>query len=451
MPTQLPRGFWTKWVPAFGTLLVALYFAIFLYKHALNIPYHDDILDVLNFLTQLSQTTDLSYGIGLFFEGHNEHRTLASRIIYSLAFLFEGEANFRTLTFLGNLGIPLLLTMLYITVRRHEHAWLILLPAALVLLQLRTYGLYFFSMSAFAYFYVYFYGFAAIACLHNVNSRRFMAAAIFATLGTFTLASGQLIWIIGLLSLLHQRFILRRGSYAYPFAWLICTVLVLAIWRIDYETQRSMTVTLGNLADIPLHTLLFFLTLCGSAIVDNNVSLAVGAGAIMVCAFIYSALRNLSRDNITLELFVAYILITILSITLGRAAFGELPFALLSRYAFSSTLLLTTTIVMCLYRAPRSVRKPGTYFTVLVLAIGYWLYSFQIYSGALQWELEDRVSRYNKNQYWVIPYPIKETNAIVKESIALDIYHPPARPHPTPTVAPEAKRRIFGPLLRAIE
>jgi hypothetical protein len=361
MPENMSQRIWMQWMPVLVIIAMMLNFAFFLYQHALNIPYHDDILDVLEFLSNVVQSTELSHTVEIFFVEYNEHRTLASRVIYYLAYLVEGKSDFRTLTYLANLGIPLLLLTLYLAIRKHSHAFLILLPAALVLFQLRVYGLYFFSMSAFAYFFVYFYGFACIVCLRGITPRRFITAAVFALLGSFTLASGQLIWCIGLISLLHQTFILRRCSLAYPVCWLICAVLILAVWRIGYDSPHTMSLILQGILEAPVHQVLFFFTLAGSAVSDNNVPLAICAGAIMVCVFLYSTVRNIKREDISLELFAAYVLITILSITAGRASFAELQFALLSRYAYPSVLLFATTIVVCLFRMPERVGNLTSY------------------------------------------------------------------------------------------
>ena len=83
----------------------------------------------------------------------------------------------------------------------------------------------------------------------------------------------------------------------------------------------------------------------------------------------------------------------------------------------------------------RARALPAPLILIPVLLAGvYSSNSYRIYSQALQPHIEKRVNKYNRKRYWVYGQSAKETNAIVKEAIALDVYVPPARPLPKPTI-----------------
>ncbi len=159
------------------------------------------------------ETADSPAGaIEEWFRQYNDHRTNASRLLVYGAYLVQGEVNFRTLTFLANLALPLILLLFYLSVRGEEYRWVFLLVSALLLLNLRSYTIVLWSQPAFAYYCVIFYAFACLFTLHKVTLPKFVLAAVLCTLATFTYASGQIVWLLGLASLLHQCLVTRRRS-----------------------------------------------------------------------------------------------------------------------------------------------------------------------------------------------------------------------------------------------
>ncbi len=441
MVSKIPERVWTRWAPALGILGVMLCYALFLYRHAINIPYADDIFDILQLLINVVKSTDFTHTFKLLFAQHNEHRTLSSRLVYYLLLIVAGEINFRTLIFLANLAIPLMLLLFWLSIRHHRYALLILLPVALVLFQPRFYELSFWSMAGFAYMFVYLYAFASLSCLREVGLIRFLAAVVFASLGTFTLASGQLIWLVGFASLLHQALVVRRISLAYPVCWMCCAALILLAWRIGYETQNTMDFIWNGLLEQPRHYAAYFLVLLGNALSESSVALAVSAGGVMLIIAGYTSVRSIPRNDISLELYAGYIVLSIVVTTLGRASATSLEFALMSHYSLPSVLLLATTIAMLGSRLPASGQKMSVYAVAILLTAAYWVSSFQVHTVRLQQVLERTVKNYNQNTYWAFAKSTVETNAIVSEAIAMGIYKPPPRPYPMPDVAPAASPR----------
>jgi hypothetical protein len=452
----------TQWLPALGIIGSMLYYAAFLYQHALNIPYADDIRDILLFLTEVSQSQDWTHSFGLFFAQINDHRTLSSRIVYYLVYLLTGEVNFRTLVFVGNLGLPLLLLMLYVPIRQKPNALLMLLPAALVLFQLRLFGTSFWSMNAFAFLFVFVYGFASLICLRKLNPARFLGAILFAALATFTLASGQLIWLVGIACVAHQVFVVRRAPVTYLLAWVLAACAVLAIYRIDYESAISLDQLLGVLQDEPLNLVLFFLVSLGRAFTDNNVALAVGSGVVLLIAVVWSSMRRWRGDDISLDLFAWYIILSLFAVAIARIsaiswsqATGALPanisisdaamFMVFSaRYALFSVLLLATTVVLLLSTL-HGGRALAINIIIVLLAFVYCALSYRVSLVGLQEQLYIMVGGHNSKSYWAFGDTNNESNLIVSNAEALGIYRPPARPLPIPNLTGSTHTKALRP------
>ena len=54
-------------------------------------PFADDIYDILAVLSQVIAAEDKMSAFQILFAQHNDHRTLASRLIYCLSYLMSGS------------------------------------------------------------------------------------------------------------------------------------------------------------------------------------------------------------------------------------------------------------------------------------------------------------------------------------------------------------------------
>jgi hypothetical protein len=402
-------------IPRFLIIAIISYYFWFLYLHAVNIPKGDDITDVLQVISAIEQSGSASEILAQLFGQHNDHRTFSSRLIYWGTYGLTGEINFRTLTFLANLGMLMLFIMLCHSVEKSKGRWWVMLTAAVLLFQLRVYALTLWPMAAFAYFYVFVYGFASLYCLHRTSPLKFVAALIFASLGTYTLASGQVEWLVGLASLLHQLLILKRIPFGYVFAWLLTAVLVLLAWRTGLDTPNTVAEMLRLLFLTPLHHSKYFLAQLGSAVSETSVLFASFTGATMLALLLWFTTRRRRSDDLRLEFICWFIVLSIGTMTLGRAPYTNLEYALSSRYSFPSVILLTSFWVLI---GNRWVIGRSQWLLIATLIAGtYCMTSYQVYSPSLQPLIEKRVKRFNHYNYWIFGSPTKKTNAIVAEAV----------------------------------
>jgi hypothetical protein len=413
-------------------LVVAGFYFSYLYEHAINVPLADDIYDVLQPLTQASSAGNTETALQSLYEKHTDHRTVASRLVYGLVYLATGEVNFRTLNFLANLALLLLLLVLYWMSAGTPRRLLVLLPAALLLLQLRVYGITFWAMASFAYFYVFAYGFFCLLLLQDAGRGRFFAALLMATLASFTLASGQVIWLVGLASLAQQSLVRRSLSRRYLLYWLLSAITVLLLWRMGQDARVSAEILLENFFDAPGHYVLYTLTLLGSAVSETSVAAAATAGGLMLVILCACTLWRWRESDLRVELCCWFIVLSVMTMVLGRG-FATVDYGLSSRYSFPSVLMLTSTWMLLALRL--RLNSWPLLLPAMLLALLFNAHSFRIYSLALQPYMEKRVEDFNRGRYRAWSFPMKESNQVVAEAIELGIYFPPPRPLPPASVA----------------
>lgn len=435
-PAQSPvispdRSWLDLWLPlAMLLLCISLYFG-YLSKHAINAPLADDIFDVLSPVVESVTAESPGAAFRSLYSQHNDHRTFATRLVYMGALKITGEINFRTLTFLAHMALPLLLLALYQMSAGAEKRLLLLIPATLLLLNLRAYGLTFWVMAAFAYFYSFLYGFYCLYFLHRISPARFVLAVLLAGLASFTLASGHITWLIGLASLAHQCLLRRNAHWGYVVAWILATVSVLAAWQLGFDSRNSVAAMLTALLADPGHHLLYLLTLLGSATTESSVALSAATGATLIVTLVALSVRDYHTGDIRLHLCCWLVVFAAAAIVMGRG-FTNVDYALSARYAFPSVLMLASTWVLVAVRC--RLRSTLLLVVVSLAAATYCAASWLNHSRALQPYMEKRVDNFNKGNYPAWPHSMLESNGVVARAIELNIYVPPGRPIAEATV-----------------
>jgi hypothetical protein len=431
-PNTQQLGYWERIVCSLVLVAIAGFYFFYLFQHAINVPLADDIYDVLKPLLEVRHADSFSAGLDSLYAQHTDHRTIASRLVYAVSYFVSGEIDFRTLNIVANLALPLLLVTLYFMAESSPRRLLLLVPAALIVLQLRAYGITFWVMSSFAYFYVFLYGFLSILLLHKANPLRFAGSAFFAALASFTLASGQMVWLIGLASLMQQVFLRKSLPRHYLIAWLLSAIAILVLWRVGQVERISPSILLQLFFDQPGHYVLYTLTLLGNTVSESSVLAAASTGGLLLIGLSACTLARWRKADLRLELCCWFIVLSVATMVLGRG-FTSVDYGLSSRYSFPSVLLCATAWILA------SVRLQLTQWRVLLpallIAMTFNIHSFGAYSQALQPYMDKRVEDFNRGYYRAFGFPAKETNNIVNEAIKEGLYTPPSRPMPPAEVA----------------
>ncbi|MBK6509366.1 MAG: hypothetical protein IPG06_07805 [Haliea sp.] len=432
---------WLSFVAFFAVIAHHLWFV---YSHAINIPYHDDIYDFLRIVNLIETADGPAVAIKEWFSQYLDHRTSASRSLVYGAYLIEGEVNFHTLTLLANLALPFILLLFYLSVRSEEYRWGFLLISALLLLNLRAHAIILHSQAGFAYYYVFFYAFACLFALHKFTFLKFVLAAVLCSLATFTLASGQVVWLMGLASLLHQCLVTGRRSFMYPAIWLLLAITVLVLWRVGFVpvsteipselTTRASAVSVSKLAHRAVASAApdavhnIFLVTLGSVFTVSSTLVAGSVGLVLLGVLSFVTIKLYRQEDLRLVLCCWFIVATAAAVTVGRAMIVAPDYILEERYSFFSAILMSTLALLVQSRF-RVFRSPVVYLVVL-LAVVYWAWTYRHFERPLQDILSGRYDDYNHERFTVFGKPQKESAAIVNQAIAAGIYNPPCRPYP---------------------
>lgn len=414
-----------RWLPLLLTLLAVGFYALFVWQHAINVPFHDDILDVLKPIITIISDVGSSAKLDAIFAQHNDHRTLASRLIYYVSYRLQGEINFATLSCIANLAMPILALLFFTQIKDRLNRWLIFLPVILLLFQLRTYGVTVWAMAAFAFFYVYVYAIAALFCLHAPTKMRFSAAVLFAIMSTFCIASGQAVWPVGLLCLLHQAVVLRTTSYWYGVAWCGIAMFVLSVYRYGLETPNTLLALIEFALATPLKHGQYFLGMLGSGVSFDSLYVAQVIGAVLLIFLLRQALTHYRSGYSKLEYACGFIVVSAATVTLGRAPYSEIAYSQTSRYSLASILLIVCVWLMLNNRY--RIRRCYQFIAIAASAV-ICTASYAFYTPKFDVLLEERVAAFNRGHYRVYGQPPAYIDDLVLEAIAKGIYHPPSRP-----------------------
>ncbi len=442
--TTVDSPFFSRWLPLVAFFAVIVHYFYFINSHAMNIPYEDDIHDFLDYIVLVEASDSTKQALSQLFTQYNDHRTTASRLQVYGMYMLEGEVNFRTLTFLGNSALVLILMLFFFSVRGEEYRWGFLLVSALLLLNLRSFTLILFSQAAFAYYYSFFYAFACLFALHKVTLTGFAIALMMGTLAMLTLASGQIVWVFGLLSLLHQCVIAKHKPYFFATAWFFCGAAALTLWYCgftepqvplpsDIKLEEVQKLFPGYAPMEPWYEVLtrymsFFLVIVGAALTSSSIFLAASAGLAMLALLSFITIKARRDHDIRLVLCCWFIVACAAAIAAGRAMFTAPDYILDSRYSLLSVILLCslTLIVQVKLKAFR----PYVTFLIVVAALSYWNWANSHFEDPLLELAERRHHKFNKNQFYVFGTTPGHSRAIVGAAVSEKIYFPPCRPYP---------------------
>ena len=447
----LTSDFFVRWLPLAAFCAVIAHHLWFVNSYAINVPHQDDIYDFVQFVSVVENADSAGDGFKALFNQYNDHRTSASRLLVFGVYLTEGELNFHTLTLVADLGLLLILLVFYLTVRKEKYRWVYLLVAALMLLNFRYFNIILFSQAAFAYYYVCLYAFACIFTLHKVSGPRFLLAAVFCTLSSLTLSSGHIVWLIGLVSLLHQYLVSGHRSLMWPAMWLLVATVILTLWYGDFtqgvymitseliaNNVDSSPVTAGevpframvdpSIAQILEQYATVFLVILGSAPIYFSTVGAGAAGLVILLVLLFVSLKSYKHDDIRLALYCWFLVAFAAAVTVGRALLGTPEYVLNQRYSFISALLVCTLVLLLQVRFSL-VRTPAV-LLVLLLAVTYWSWSNFRFEPQVQNHMNQRHSTFNNGHFPVVLMPVGESDVIVNKAISDGIYNPPCRPFP---------------------
>jgi hypothetical protein len=405
-------------------------------SRSLDIPARDELEDIVFFLSAIVESVSFAdYGSALL-EQHASHRTLSSRLVFWIMYSIQDGVVFETLIVVAQMGVVLLLGLIYLTIQDHKDKNIIILLVSLCLLNPRAYTLMSWSQAAMAFYFVSFYAFAALVFLRSERWIYLLAGALAAVLATYTLAAGILIWPVGLLYLIYLYFKEKSRSKYQIAVWCFSASACMGIYLVGFTGGSGSAESFTLIIENPIYALEFFLVLAGSAFSYESVVLAKALGFSILLTSCFLFLRGFRVGFSVWHFFLAYLLLYMSFVTFGRihfslmSIFGEpilLGWALKPRYSYNSMLTVAVIIIM-LFPRDRIISTAKitlVIFFISTLSAGNYL----VFTKKLDQVRANRISGFNKfgvYPWFVTPPHIREK---IDHAESLGIYVAPPLPY----------------------
>ncbi len=339
--------------PTAGRLLwliaavIGFYYAIVI-LFSRNFPISDDFA-LIDFVTNIATSSDLTKSIELLYAQHNEHRITTTKLIYLLDYwLFDG-LNFRRLILIGNLFH---LGTFYIFIkhapRKFDTRCYFVIFVACMLFQFSSAESMLWSMAAVSNYLVLMLAIFTLSLLSNDSLRHYFLAILVSLLAVFTQGNGILIPFIAVTYLIGQK------RYRDSLVMVVIAIMVVFFYFVEYQVP----VTHSNPLDA-LHylgkILVFAVSFTGSAFgvggshypVLTSLSLipTLTIGALIWIFTGYGFYKKMYSDGNIFIWFNIFVILTAIITAMSRINFG-LSQSMVSRYHIYSNLAIISTAML---------------------------------------------------------------------------------------------------------
>lgn len=219
----------------------------------LNFPYGWDDFLVMNVILDFENANSFFEKLKIMFSPHNEHNIAYVHFITWLIYKIEGAINFRTMMFIGNLGLIIwALHHVYVINQKEKSLWWAL-PIPFLIFQIQLEANFYWGMSSLQNHSVL--AWVSLAIYFSAVAERistFLWFLIFGLLATFTSAGGMPALMVGIIIL----------GYRKRFRWAIIATLVLIPCILLYQyNYRQYFATESFTGKALLHPLGQFLSI----------------------------------------------------------------------------------------------------------------------------------------------------------------------------------------------
>jgi hypothetical protein len=276
-----------------------------------NVAYWDEIDTVLDFLLKLSAAPTAHDVFTQLFALNNEHRIVTSRVLLALSYWLTGTVNLAVLGVVGNLFVVGACAVLVATAGTLYRKLQLALLLACLLFQLQHFENFFWPGSSIDHFQVVTLATVAFVGLARGTSRGLAVGGTAASLATFTLAQGLLVWPVGALALAAARRWRALG------VWIVLTAFAAGCFFTGFRTNTGHAI--GDFSLLGLGRILhYWLLALGAPVAFGQEALAPYLGAALLGIFA-TQLRPgvIARERIALPL-ATWAIGALLLIALGR-------------------------------------------------------------------------------------------------------------------------------------
>ena len=312
-------------------LVIILYCAIIL-KYTSFMPVMDDYDTVLDFLHQFLHNS-ISDNFTLLFQQHGDHRIAFNRIIHLLQYYIDNEVNFIHLTIFGNLGLFILLYIIWRYFKRYVNSSIFLFaPVAIVMLNFSQSALTTWAMTSIQQYWQLLF---ATLSIYYMVSNKYILTYIFFIFAVFTGGGGfALIPIFILYAILEKKWKFLLQSIV-----IIIIIAGIYFYLLHFERSTRSTNPIELLKYALPSYIEYIFNFLGNWGRKSPISLYIGI--ISIILFIFN-IKYFLKKLPFIGWLIIFIIVTASLAGLSRAGAGAEQ-ALSSRYAIYS-LLLTSLI-----------------------------------------------------------------------------------------------------------
>ncbi|RYC67668.1 hypothetical protein [Spirosoma sordidisoli] len=418
-------------------LLVALVPVIRYYDvvwhNAVNVPFEDDFNSTLQFIaTYAFDTHSLADTWRLIFSQHNEHRIVFDRLVFLADYAIGGHVNFRNQILFGNLSLVFVAWLLFMASFRSLtllQKLFYFLPVPFLLFQLHFWELTVWGMSSIQNLYIVVFALLSLYALSRASERPvwFTIACLSAVVAAFTSGNGIFTFLVGLPVLILLKEYRKLGI------WAGVAVVTVSLYFWGYVKPGHHPPILETFLHNSGQFFDHFFTLTGSDF-SAQPAYPIRAGkwmlALTLALIAYNAYRKqLVRSNVTILALLAFMYISCLSVSAGRAGFGVAQ-AMGPRYGILSVMLLIGLYILCVETTRGSYSRAALVVSGLALSVYLYTNSYRQHLAKVAdrtTNLEFSTALYNDNPnnlilFWGDPKRAKE---IFQDALRKGIYQVP--------------------------
>ncbi|MBL9189603.1 MAG: hypothetical protein JNK23_19135 [Opitutaceae bacterium] len=408
-------------VIAFLALLPVAYMLSTAITASRDVVYWDELETALALVLKLNDGTTPGEFLGELFALNNEHRMVTSRLLYAVSYWLTGTVNFSVISAIGNASLVALCVVLLVTATTATRRLRLAVLLSALLFQKEHYENFLWSGSSIDHFQVVLLACLAIVGVARQTTSGLLVGALFATLATFTLAHGILVWPVG------AAMLLRSGGWRQLMLWSACGVAVIGSFLMGFEVNQSHHFAQLSLRGI-VEITSYWLSMLGAVPALGNTFLApMLGGALLVGLFTLARRGALRRESIAFPLAVWAIAAAAL-IAAGRAV--EAKGLIHSRYYVLSGVAWALVLFMAAERFSHPRRPLRLLVAGLPFLAGFNLVANEVFAAkAESWqECRDRAAlRFKqhgvdgKGTFALHPSPARAT-ALLKRAEELGVY-----------------------------
>lgn len=374
---QLKRKRKTLFLPI---ILIAIYYTVVL-SFSVNFPISDDFA-LIEFINEFISTNGFYQKLMLFWNQHNEHRIVTTKIVFLAYYEIFGTLNFTHLCLIGNLAILAIYVLLWQQLyndMNNKATPLLMIFITCMLFQYGSGESMIWAMASISNYYVLFFTLLSLAFLKENKGPHFILAVIFAVLSSCTQGNGLAALIAGALYLFSQK---RYRLFMY---WLLTTLVVFFFYFSNYTTPTHHSDPLYFYSQI-LKITLFTFAFIGSAfgmgashypvLTKIFLLLSILIGLYLSIITLYFIYRKKYKDGNIFIWFNIFIMITAFLTAVSRINFG-LTQAMASRYHINSSLMVISTTIIII----ESLEWKNTDFKVSHVPLRILVFSLLFYTA----------------------------------------------------------------------